>query len=125
MPAPLHAAKMTAENKETMREWAAVNGKAVSQGTARQETTMAKAGTLPASSYHQELQPTDSNEDIECNSDDPGNNENENLEYDTDDSLEDCLDNFDKEVEISKKATFLVGRTLRFGRAVKFDNKCF
>ena len=75
--------------------------------------------------YHQELKPTDANEDIECNSDDPGNNENENLEYDTDDSLEECLDNFDKEVEISKEATFLVGRTSRFGRAVKFNSKIF
>ena len=64
----------------------------------------------------------DANEDIECNFDDPGNNENENWEYVTNDSLEECLDNFDEEVENSKEATFLVGRTSRFGRAVKFNS---
>ena len=47
MPVPLPPAKMTAENKETMREWTFVNGKAVRQRTVHQETTMAKAGTLP------------------------------------------------------------------------------
>ena len=76
----------------------------------RQETTMAKAGTLPESFYHQELKPDDANEDAECYSDDPGNNENENLEYDTDDSLDnDCLDNFNEEVEISR-GSFLGGQ---------------
>ena len=75
------------------------------------ETTMETAGPLPESCYHQELKPTDSNEDIECNYDDPGNNENENLEYDTDDSLEDCLYNFNEEVEIYfKKSNFLGGQ---------------
>ena len=100
-------------------------GKQYDKRTVHQETTMAKTGTLPESFYHQELKPTDANEDVEWNSDDLGNNENENLEYDTDDSLEDCLDNLDEEVEISKKANFLVGRTSRFGRAVKFNSKFF
>ena len=63
---------------------------------------MARERTLPESCYHQELKPTDANEDTECNSDGPGNNENEHLEYDTDDRLEDCLDNFDEEHDISK-----------------------
>ena len=44
----------------------------------------------------------------------------------TAESLEnDCLDNFDEEVEISKEATFLVGRTSKLGRTVKFNSKCF
>ena len=64
---------MTTENKQTMREWASINGKAVRRRTVRQGTTMAKAGTLPEPCYHQELKPTDANEDIECNTDDPGN----------------------------------------------------
>ena len=92
IPAPLPPA----ENKETMREWASENGKAVRQRTVHQEKTMAKAGTLPESCYNQELKPTDTNQNIECNSDNPGNNENGNLEYDADDSLEICLDSFDE-----------------------------
>ena len=97
----------------------------IRQRTVHQETTMAKAGTLPESCFHQELKPTDANEDTECNSDDRGKNENENLEYDTDNSLEDCLDNFDEEVKISKEPSFLVGRTSRFGRAVKCNSRFF
>ena len=73
--------------------------------------------------YRQELKSTDANQDTECNSDDPGKNKNENLDYDTDDTLEDCLDNFDEEVEISKEGTFLVGKTSKFGIAVKFNRK--
>ena len=112
---------MNAENKETMRQWASVNGKAARQRTVRQETTMAKAGTLTESCYPQELKL----EDIECNSDEPGNNENGNLEHDRDGSLEGCLENFDEEVEISKETTFLAGRTSRLGRAVKFNSQFF
>ena len=112
---------MNTENKETMRQWVSLNGKAVRQRTVREETTMAKAVTLTEFCYHQELKP----EDIEYNSDDPGNNENEKLEYDTDDGLEDCLENFEEEVDISKEITFLAGRTSRFGRAVKFNSQFF
>ena len=54
MPKPLPSNKMSLENKEKMREWTSANGRAVRQRTVRQETTMAKAGTLPESCYHQE-----------------------------------------------------------------------
>ena len=64
MPAPLPSAKMTAENKETMWEWASANRNAVRQRAMRQETIMAKAGALPESCYHHELKPTDANEKI-------------------------------------------------------------
>ena len=106
-----------------MLEWESVNGKAVKQRTVCQEPDMAKSGTLPEFCYRQELKSTDANQDTECNSNDPGKNENENLDYDTDDTLEDCLDNFDEEVEISKEGTFLVGKTSKFGIAVKFNRK--
>ena len=55
-----------------MQERATVNGKAVRKRTVHQETTITKAGALLESCYRQELK---SNEEIECNSDDPGNNE--------------------------------------------------
>ena len=64
MPAPLPPAKMTPQNKETMPEWASANDKAVKQRI--KETTMAKTGTPRESWYHQELKPTDTNEDTEC-----------------------------------------------------------
>ena len=43
---------------EIMRNWAAVNGKAVRQRSNRQQTTMASAGTLPMSMY--EIENTES-----------------------------------------------------------------
>ena len=107
MPAPLSPARMTAESKETMRERESVNGKEAT--TPR--SNYGKAGTLPESCYHQELKPTYANEDIKCNFDYPRTNKNQNLEDDTDNSLEGCLDNIDEEVEISKEETFLVGRS--------------
>ena len=64
MPVPLPTVKMIRENKEIMQEWASVNGRPVRQKNVRQEATMAKACTLPESFYHQELKPTDANEDI-------------------------------------------------------------
>ena len=64
MSAPLPPAKMTAENKERMRDWASANRKALKQRTVPQETTIAEAGTLTESCYHQELNPTDASEDI-------------------------------------------------------------
>ena len=104
MPVPLPPTKMIEENKETLQEWASANGRAVRQRLVHQETTMAKAGALPESFYHQKLKPTDANENVECYSDDPENNEIENLEYDSDDSLDnDCLKNYDKEFEFQKR----------------------
>ena len=64
MPAPSPPAKTTGENKEIMREWTSVNGRAARQTTVRQEATMAKTGTLPESFYHQELKSTDANENV-------------------------------------------------------------
>ena len=58
-----------------MQERATVNGKAVRKRTVHQETTITKAGALLESFYRQELKSTDANEEIECNSDDPENNE--------------------------------------------------
>lgn len=46
---------MLNENIEIMREWASVNGAIVRQRTVRQETTMAKAGTLPHSACNKDL----------------------------------------------------------------------
>ena len=45
--------------KDEMREWASVNGAVVRQRSCRQETTMARSGTLPENAYHEELRPID------------------------------------------------------------------
>ena len=51
------------------------------------------------------------------------NDENDILEYDFE---EDILDpDIDKDTEIANEATFLIGSTTRFGRAIKFNSKFF
>ena len=54
-PTPLLAISMMPDDKIMMREWALVNGQVVRQRTVRQETTMAKAGTLPEAAYRTAL----------------------------------------------------------------------
>ena len=52
-------AKLNGEDRLTMREWSSINGAVVRQRSVRQETTMAKAGTLPEACYHEDLLPAD------------------------------------------------------------------
>lgn len=42
---------MSDEERFEMREWASMNGAVARQRSTRQETTMAKAGTLPEAAY--------------------------------------------------------------------------
>ena len=58
-PKPLPPAKLNGEDRLTMREWSSINGAVVRQRSVRQETTMAKAGTLPEAYYHEDLLPAD------------------------------------------------------------------
>ena len=48
---------LTSDQKREMREWASSNGAVVRQRSCRQETTMARAGTLPENAYFEELIP--------------------------------------------------------------------
>ena len=84
-----------------MREWASLNDAVVPQRSVRQETKMAKAGTLPEGSYEVELVPNtandsdpeegeESNDEQEpapntANGSDPEASNDEILHYDDDD----------------------------------------
>ena len=52
LPKPLPPKQIGNDNCNLLREWAAVNGAAMKQRTVRQETTMARSGTLPDACYH-------------------------------------------------------------------------
>ena len=123
---PDKAETLNSQDISTMREWAHTYGAAVRQRTVRQETTMAKAGTLPAYLYQQEVQPGEriafldgveepEQEEIEYDpptSEDEQYDEVENNEHSNDD------DNID-----SREADFLLGTRTRFGRAIRFNNR--
>ena len=86
--APLSPAVMSDEERFEMREWASMNGAVVRQRSTRQETTIAKAGTLPEAAYRSLLQP------VNCQLEDPfkdheiTENENEERNDDDDEELE-------------------------------------
>ncbi len=123
---PDKAETLNSQDISTIREWAHIYGAAVCQQTVRQETTMAKAETLPAYLYQQEVQPGEriafldgveepEQEEIEYDpptSEDEQYDEVENNEHSDDD------DNID-----SREADFLLGTRTRFDRAIRFNNR--
>ena len=57
---PLPAVPMTPQCVQVMRDWVQTFGAAVRQRSVRQETTMARAGTLSSYLYQREVQPGES-----------------------------------------------------------------
>eukprot|EP00794_Sanderia_malayensis_P012399 gene12399-13682_t len=107
----------------SMREWASSNGSVVRQRSVRQETTMAKAGTLPEAAYLMELQPTiNKSDDIDGEIE---REQDERNEYKTEDdelSEDEVVSEFQtSEVEI--EANFLIGQRSQHGRVVRLNNR--
>ena len=121
--------KLSSEEKREMREWASSNGAVVRQRSGRQETTMARSGTLPENAYFEELQPFTQNNiqqldetDMEISS------ETESLEYESDqttgnDSDEGSIETPGRIFQTANEATFLIGHASRFGRSVRFNKR--
>ena len=120
-----------------MREWAAVNGAVVQQRNCRQETTMARAGTLPENAYFEELTSISSNQGTNTNQqsvkeelnegeDGVEESEDEIPEYESKSDVEATSgeENDEGHVDsVTNVATFLVGTSFRFGRSIKLNKK--
>ena len=112
-----------------MRNYACTYGAAVRQRTTRQETTMAKHGTMPEMLYQRKLVITEktnfaSHKDAVVDAQQTDSTENEveetELEYDS------STDEDDGDVtssEFDARSTFLVGVSTRCGRAVRINSK--
>ena len=131
-----------------MRDWASAYGAAVRQRTVRQETTMAKHGTLPECIYQRHCirseQPInitfeEADQDEEHAPESEGSGEDSQTkeqaigesgsepEYD-ESSDEDEVGVSDEsgnylQGEIGSSTTFLLGARSRFGRAIRFNNR--
>ena len=143
---PLPARELSLDDCQELTEFASVYGRAVRQRSVRQETTMAKAGTLPSACYETNLpvqrvmlrrdgihhdsdappQPVESNSE---NSSGESQDEDENIEFDSDESVENesvedetRLQSY-AEPQLASEALFLVGRRSRFGRTIRFNGK--
>jgi len=109
-----------------------VYGRAVQQRSTRQETTMAKAGSLPEYCYADGDQHGDrlrlSEENVVAQENQTV--ESQRPEYDSD-STESAASNYSSEAEdsrtmtseVTREAMFLVGSKSRFGRVVRFNNR--
>ena len=140
--APLHAVKMSQADCDLLRNWASSFGAAVRQLTVRQESTMAKHGTLPEFMYQRQCVVSD--KPVALTTFASGQiREHSMLHADKEVNDEEIADEFDpssnEEVEgeeadgggslfqgeIGSSATFLLGARSRFGRVVRFNNHFF
>ena len=142
--------RATHEEIAMMQEWAKAYGASVRQRSERQETTMARAGTLPDYLYQKEVPVSDkiiltsdsstaepvTTADSNANAGDsstpdpaePDSTESDELsEYDSSSDEEEPEENLPAEesdnlVQLSRDVDFLVGVTLWFGRPVRFND---
>ena len=138
---PLPAVKMGASDIEKMLGYASAFGAAVRQRTNRQETTMAKHGTLPEYIYQRSLAISASKISLQTESTSNPTNDESNeedcfmeeevlSEYDSSSSIESDLEvEQTNEMEndfacgIDRNSMFLIGATSRFGRAVRLNSR--
>lgn len=136
---PLPVVNLSSNDCDILRSWASAYGAAVRQRTVRQETTMAKHGTLPEFIYQCHLkvgdkvhlnygihEDEDLNEDEACeeaNDSDEGQNEfDESSDEDVDIST-DGNNSQGQQDELGTSTNFLFGARSRYGRAVRFNNR--
>ncbi|XP_068716004.1 uncharacterized protein [Montipora foliosa] len=141
------ARKLNDQERESMLEWAANNGKAVRQRTVRQETTMFKAGTLPLNMYATSEQPTekitmertlghvDAAGDLGCPVEVVESNrkrQEEENQKDTDDEQESEYDSESEselpatvDSDLEDEMTLLRAVTTRSGRTIRVTSKFF
>jgi len=129
---PLPIVNMCQADCDSLRDWAASHGAAVRQRTVRQETTMARHGTLPEFMYQRQCEifenPVSIAFDVQSDgtSDDAAVNhleeeEGDNFDESSDEEVEE--DSTLLQGEIGSSATFLIGARTRYGRAVRFNNR--
>ena len=119
-----------------VRDWASSYGAAVRQRTVRQETTMARYGTLPEFMHQRQCEVAEKPISIALDtrvSTAEAVRENETVEEAEDEFHESSDEEVDHDPEVStlvqgeigSSATFLLGARTRFGRAVRFNNRLF
>ena len=128
---------LNSDQKHKTQEWASVNGAVVQQQSCRQETTMARAGTLPENAYFEELTPISSNQGTNTNGqsveeelnegkDDVEESEDEIPEYESESDAEATSGEENDEGHldsVTNVATFLVSTSSRFVRSIKLNKK--
>jgi len=129
---PLPPVPMPQQYVQSMRDWAQTFGAAVRQQSVEQETTMARAGTLPFYFYQRGVQPGElvSLEHFVLEEQQETETEVEEgiPEYDSSSNDEDLeeRDNDEADDDIGSldcETNFLLGTVSRFGRTIRFNNR--
>ena len=131
---PLANVDMRPADCDALRDWASSYGAAVRQRTVRQETTMARHGTLPEFMHQRQCEVAEKPISIAFDaqvSTAEAVTENETVEEAEDEFDESSDEEVDDDPEVStlvqgeigSSATFLLGARTRFGRAVRFNNR--
>ena len=123
------------DQKCEMREWTSANGEAVCQRSCRQETTIARARTLPENAYFEELTPVSQHrnnggdeveEEINAENTESKEQEDEIPAYESESDAGVSSDDEDVIAtvnNISNVATFLVGNSSRYGISITFNKR--
>ena len=138
---PLPDVKLSQKEIGQMRDYALTYGAAVRQRTNRQETTMARHGTMPELIYQRQLEISADKVDVSTgigrrssmpSTDTPTcNDEIENAAISDTDEIPEYDSSSDEEqveegaavLELDRASTFLVGVSTRFGRQVRINNR--
>ncbi|KAJ7381386.1 hypothetical protein OS493_001520 [Desmophyllum pertusum] len=129
---------MRSADCDAFRDWASSYWAAARQRTVRQETTMARHGTLPEFMYQRQYEISE--EPVSIAFDEQGNAADVATENESEEDEEDGSDEFDEssdeevvedgrgdttliQGEIGSSATFLLGARTRNGRVIRFNNR--
>lgn len=133
-------AKLSEKAVEEMRNYALTYGAAVRQRTNRQETTMARHGTMLEMIYQRQLQISEDRVDLALSEGlessevyeneeevETGESHPENVEvpeYDSSTDEDEEPEDGDSSIpELDRRSTFLLGARTRFGRQVRINNR--
>ena len=130
---PLPPVPMAPQGVQRIRDWAQTLGAAVRQRSVKQETTMARVGTLPSYLYKREIQPgepvslerSDLEEQQEKDEEEDGMLEYDSPRSDEESAHDETACDVGGIPSLEREANFLFGRVSRFGRSIHFNSRIF
>ena len=122
---------MAPQGVQRIRDWAQTLGAAVRQRSVKQETTMARAETLPSYLYQREIQPgepvslerSDLEEQQEKDEEEDGMLEYDSPSNDEESAYDEAACDVGEISSLEGEANFLFGRVSRFGRSIRFKSR--
>ena len=119
---PSQPASLSKEDTCVMKEWAHTYGASVRQRTVIQDTTMAKAGTLPSYMYQHQIPAEERVAFLDGVFEDGVQSEYDSSSEEEMDEGDEVTDDVDDIDHVGTEAKFLIGTTSRFGWMIRYNN---